>query len=527
MAARPLDAIIARYRQGEVDTAITQVRAALAAGPDQPDHWIWLGVFLRRKGAPAASHRALSAGRVIAPDNGFLANNLVVSRGDESLVDPAAVLGWDDPVLTFNLARWLAEREDAERAEILFRRAVALAPDDGNRHLEFLHFLVLTTRLRDREDDLAAARRALGDDPRLRPFAARLRLFRGDAAGARDLLAGEPPAEAPAHILSEWGHVLGRACEALGDHDGAFAAHGRAKAVMAAQGARTGVDGRAYLGRLTRLRTIFTPAWVAGWTPDPAPAPAPVFLVGFPRSGTTLLDSILRSHPGIRVVEERPLVDAMAQAMIEDLPGSFPEGLAHLGPGELTHLRRAYFTALGAPAETLANQCLVDKFPLNLTHAGFIRRVFPDARFILALRHPCDCVLSTLFTGFQPNPAMANLCRMEDAAHLYDRVFDLWQHYRTLWPLAVHTIHYEDLVEDFEPTVRGILDFLGLDWDPAVHDFAETARRRSRIRTPSNWQVTQGVYRHALGRWHDYRHHLEPILPILSPWAEFHGYGQP
>ena len=169
---------------------------------------------------------------------------------------------------------------------------------------------------------------------------------------------------------------------------------------------------------------------------------------------------------------------------------------------------------------------VVDKLPLNTIKAGLIHRIFPQARFLFVQRHPCDCVLSCFMQNFKLNDAMVNFLDLADAAQVYDEVMTLWQQYQAVLPLRVHTVRYETLVEAFEETVTPILDFLGVGWDDGVQNYGETALRRGKIDTPSYDQVTQPLYTRARGRWKRYRNHLQPVLPLLLPWARHFGYGE-
>ncbi len=250
-----------------------------------------------------------------------------------------------------------------------------------------------------------------------------------------------------------------------------------------------------------------------------------VFLVGFPRSGTTLLDTILRSHPDIAVVEEMPAVLLVREAL-ERLPGGSPDGLAALDPAHLEELRQIYFTELDkhlAPEDRPA--VVIDKLPLNLVEAGLIHRIFPRARFLFVQRHPCDCVLSCFMQNFKINDAMANFLDLEDAARLYDKAMTLWQQYQEVLPLQVHKLRYESLIEAFDETLGPLLEFLGVAWDDSIRNYAETATRRDRIATPSYDQVTQPLYTRARGRWERYREQMQPVLPTLLPWVKRFGYG--
>ena len=161
---------------------------------------------------------------------------------------------------------------------------------------------------------------------------------------------------------------------------------------------------------------------------------------------------------------------------------------------------------------------------MNITHVGSIHRVFPDAKFILALRHPCDCVLSCFMQTFKLNGAMMNFLSLEQSARLYAAVMELWTVYRQKLDLDVHVVKYEELVQDLEGTCRPLIRFLGLEWDDNLHNYQKTALERGSIHTPSYSQVVQPLYKRASGRWTNYREQMEPVLPVLQPWIEAFGY---
>jgi hypothetical protein len=154
-----------------------------------------------------------------------------------------------------------------------------------------------------------------------------------------------------------------------------------------------------------------------------------------------------------------------------------------------------------------------------------VHRLFPDARIILVERHPCDAVLSCFMANFQLNPAMRSFTDLEEAARTYDTVFTAWTRAEALFPLRVQRVRYERMVEDLGAEMRPLLEFLGLPWDEKVLDNQAAAASRGHVRTASYAQVTEPIYQRAAGRWERYRAQLEPILPILAPWAEKMGYG--
>jgi hypothetical protein len=213
------------------------------------------------------------------------------------------------------------------------------------------------------------------------------------------------------------------------------------------------------------------------------------------------------------------------RTVLRQFPGGDPDGLAELDPNRLAALRNAYFAELDKYIDPdNGSTMFIDKLPLNIVEAGLIYRVFPNARFLFVLRHPCDCVLSCYMQNFQLNDAMANFLDIADAARLYGDVMTLWQQYLSLLPMTVHTVRYESIIENFDETVSDVLNFLGLAWDDSVRNYAETARLRERINTPSYNQVTQPIYTRANGRWERYGEHLRPVLGDLLRWAEQFDY---
>jgi hypothetical protein len=153
-----------------------------------------------------------------------------------------------------------------------------------------------------------------------------------------------------------------------------------------------------------------------------------------------------------------------------------------------------------------------------------IHRLFPDARFILAIRHPADVLLSCYFSAFRRTSALSNFLRLDSAAELYDLAFTMWERSRELMAIDVNTIVYEKLVQDPEAQLRPLAEALGLDWRDELLDHTGTAASRGLIATASYAQVTEPIYRRSVGRWEKYRDQLAPVLPVLRPWAEKFGY---
>lgn len=259
----------------------------------------------------------------------------------------------------------------------------------------------------------------------------------------------------------------------------------------------------------------------AAMGPPPGPPLAhdgtdPIFVVGFPRSGTTLLDTLLANLPELQVFEEQP--------MLAQIDAEFPGLAGSADPALIARARTRYF-ALAAELEGPAgSRRIVDKHPLHMARLPLIDRLFPAAKVVMVERHPADVVLSCYMANFLLNTAMRSFTDLDEAARTYDAVFSNYSRARSLLPLAVHEVRYERMIADLKGEMRPLLAFLGLDWRDEVLDNQASAARRGTVRTASYAQIGQPLYQRAVGRWQRYRQHLEPVLPILDPWIDRMGY---
>ena len=250
---------------------------------------------------------------------------------------------------------------------------------------------------------------------------------------------------------------------------------------------------------------------------------SPVFMIGFPRSGTTLLDSILRSHTDIEVVEEKPMIEILI-SNIKNFTNGNLKRLNELNDDNLKELRNVYFEKRKIYLENNSNsKIIIDKLPLNIIYVPEILRVFPNARFIFSLRHPYDSVLSCYFQNFKLNSSMSNFLKLEDSANFYDTVMQLWTTYKKIFNPKVYELKYEDLIFSFENSVKKVLNFLEIEWKDDLYNFNEIAKKR-RITTPSYYQVTQPINNKAIGRWKNYNNQLNETKLIIKKWGNFYNY---
>ena len=536
--------------QDRFDEAERLLDQALSLQPGHRDIVNNLGLLHHRRGDFAKAKECFRQAVQSAPGwptaQGNL-GNLLFDMGDIDGAEqayraalksaPGNVAGWN------MLVDFFRETGQYDKALAILQQFKSQAPFNERAWMPILELQETMNRLDDAAETLGEIKARFPNSKASAVIEGRLLRRRGNPDEARRVLEslGMPPATSPQYIPLNF--ELGQVCDLSNDCDAAFAAFTRAKTAMAEMPEARRFDKHQYINTIARIRKDFTPEIAEKITAASAPKgdAALVFLVGFPRSGTTLLDQILSSHPRICVAEEAPVMNQLTMHLIRKFGGTppaagtsgagvpdwlvnnpcYPACLAEVTDGDAAELRDIFWA--GHRAMPAPDGIFVDKLPLNLRHAALIHRVFPEAKFILALRHPCDSVLSAWMQQFKLNPAMMPFLDLDSSARLYDEAFSLWDKYTTMLPLKTHAIRYEDVVADFRPSIAALLEFLGVPWDDRVLDYDKTAQARN-IATPSYHQVTQKLYTRASGRWLRYRKHLTQIIPVLETHAKKHGY---
>lgn len=486
-------------RQTEAIASYTQ---ALEFRPDFADAHGSLGLTLRDIGRPEEAVAHIARALELAPDNAELHNSLGVTLND-------------------------LDRHDEAIAN--YRVALKVKPDLAEAFSNLCELLEKTHRIEELTRTVSEAQANFGnDDPQLRYWLAELASREARHADARDHLGAIAPDRLPLKIQLKRSELLSKTYDRLDQFDLAFPQFVETNSLAVQWQSFREYDSARYFDEVLDLKNSWAQASQIEWGPvDPAQLDFSLaFMVGFPRSGTTLLDTVLRSHPDIVVVEEVPLIEHVKREL--GSPAN-PATLNALDSDDILRLRAVYLDELrqylgDGQGGGSGGRLVVDKLPLNLINAGLIHRVFPEAKFIMALRHPCDCVLSCFMQNFRLNDAMANFLDLERAAGLYDLTMSLWKQYQRELRLDVGYLKYEDLVSDLRSAAEPLLEFLGLQWDDNLMNYQETALSRRRINTPSYNQVTQKLYTQASGRWENYRSHMAPVLPILQPWSQEWGY---
>lgn len=542
---------------GDFPRAVALYRIALAGDERDWSGWNNLGNALAALEDWPEAVAALRKAAALVPDSAPIRLNLArtlmdageTAEGEAMLRDLARTCPNEAPV-HYALFDLLRQKGEAEAAHQAIETAARLAPDDAAIQADLGQHAALLARFDEVEAPLRAA---LAIDPSLASAWVALaslleRLNREDeieplreaAAGHIDApslafidalrhkrahryeeaLAALEAAGEDTAVASQRHHLRGVLLDRLGRYDEAFAAFAAMNDDLATDLSDPRGRGAGFRAEVEEGTALLTPEWLAGWSAF-APAitrPAPIFLLGFPRSGTTLLDTMLMAEPRVQVLEEASIIADLEAELggMAALPG--------LSASQIKAAREAYFTRAGEIADLAPDTIVLDKHPMHLCHAPFIRRLFPEARFVLALRHPCDVLLSCWLTNFRLNNAMASFLDLEDAAALYDAAFGQWEKARALLNLPVGEVVYERLVEDSEGELRPLFDWLGLAWPEAGMDHREAARARGTVITASYAQVTEPIYKRASGRWRRYEAHLAPVAQRLSGWIERFGY---
>ena len=495
-------AAYAYQQQGRLAEAAAAYEAVLAAFPDDWESCNNLGNVRRAAGDLDGAVDAFRQAIRLRPDSVEMVFNLsnalgAAARHDERVVTmrAAARIAPADARVQTEYGVAAAEARALGEAETAYRAALAADPGFTAAFVE-LGLLLETQNRLDELEALLAAAPAAGELDFLRAWLLRRQ---GRFAEALPLAEAAPATIEPARRAQ----LLGEIYDRLGDAPRAFAAF--AEMNRAAEAAAPPADRSRYRREVANATpTAWSPAEIEGAPPSPA------FILGFPRSGTTLLDTLLLNLPELHVLEEIPVLDS-----VEEMARTATDSNA---------LRARYFEALAALSPPAPGQRVIDKFPLHMARAPLVHRLFPDARIVFVERHPCDSVLSCFMANFQLNHAMRAFTDIEEAARLYDAVMTAWTQARERLPLDVHAIRYERMIADLEGEMRPLLDFLGIGWDPKVLDNKAAAQGRDYIRTASYAQVAEPIYARAVGRWERYRDQLAPVLPILAPWAERMGY---
>lgn len=499
---------------GEWKSAERRLDTAVKRSPQRLEAWMGLGnvrhMLGDRDGAVEAYRRAIE----LRPDDAAGWNNLGVVYADMRR-DHDAILCFDRaleraPMLASaqrGRAESLARVGRFEQARTAYRELIGQRPDDAGLALDYAGLLERANR---RDEALAAlpdaaALRQPDRIARREALHARLLARAGDLDGALRVVRA-----AQRKTREDWlGYLEGSLLDRQGDAARAMAAFRRGNAArtrhrtyrrLHEQGMLDYLDYKIGQGIAPRADTGTAEA-----------GESPVFIVGLPRSGTTLLDRMLAAHPEVQVLEE-PESLRVAEAVIA-------------AGGRASEARTRYWEYLEDTIGLEPGRLVVDKNPLHALHLDHLPALFPRARVVYSLRHPYDAALSCYMQDFALNAATVHCLDLESTAGLCARLLRMMQLYESACPERVHRIRYEDLVRgDYRQSLGALLCAIGLSWHDDIEDFADQAAQSGLITTASYEQVTRGLYTSSVERWRRYREWLQPFRETLGPVLEYWGY---
>ncbi len=538
MSSTPLRDAEAAIASGDVAKAIAIARSALDKGLEHPLFLNLRAFWLEGQGRDAQALADLERAKALAPKDASICNALGLAyarnnRHREAIVcfnDAIAIAPGFGPAY-FNKAWTSEELGDLSAARQAYLRAHELTPEVPE---PLAGLAAIATRMSDWTQARRFAARALALQPdhaiAMRALAA-AEISSGEAAAGenrlRALLARSdlPPTE---RSLTE--SLLADLLDAQGRSADAFAAYRSSNETLRAYyapkyrapGAETTPE---YLHWITQYFEKANPAeWSSstdGFSDMTDTPRGHIFMVGFPRSGTTLLEQVLGSSSLTVTSGERDTLDDATREFMGS-PAAL-DRLASMQGAGLRRQRRAYWQRVREYGLSVEGRIFIDKQPYNTLKLPLIAKLFPGARIIFSLRDPRDVVLSCFRRKFRMSAPNYELLTLEGAASLYASTMQLADIYRTKLSLAVRDVRHEDLVADFETHVKDVCAFLNLPWDTSMRDFAS---QRRGITTPSATQVARGLNSEGIGTWRRYAAQMAPGLPILAPWIERFGYAK-
>ncbi len=520
--------------------AMDMARKALADGLIHPQLFNLRSYWFEQQGRNAEALSDIERALSLAQDKfaaltayGFMLEKLHRQRDSLEAFKEAANLAPDSPSALFNRG-WAEQHTGAlEEAACSFERVLALDPSH-------VHAMVSLADLAYRRGNWPRARemadRALAIHPKLCAAIitlARVAIEERDFARAEATLKIIPDKDellpldrASLHgTLGDLRHMQGRYTEAFAAYS---AANSEKRAVYKPKFDRDGKENT--LSHLDWMISYFQDAPAETWAAKRSRAPEEsddgeatqhVFLVGFPRSGTTLLENILASHPQIASLDEKEMIADAFEAFMSDVKGR--NRLAEGRPEDLKKYRDLYWQRVRNYGADVKGKVFVDKHPLISMRLMVVAKLFPNAKILFAIRDPRDVILSCFRRSFNMNFSLYPFLSLDTAAIFYDGVMRLSRIEHEKFGLDWHDLRHETLVNDFETEMRKICDFIGLDWSNEMRNFAERAKARH-IATPSALQVRKGLNADGVGAWRNYKEQLAPILPMLEPWVKAYGY---
>ncbi|MDE2073661.1 MAG: sulfotransferase [Alphaproteobacteria bacterium] len=536
--AQAVETVVAALNNSDQTGAIRLARAALDEGLIHPLFLNLRAFWLEGRGRLNDAVADLERAHALAPDDVPVLNALGLALAKQfrpveatKAFETVIALQPDFTPAYFNHGSACEMWGEIDRAQQSYHEAIARSAGRRDSAEPLSRLAFLAARRGDAGEARAFAQRAvelMPNHPVARLALARADILDGNLEAAdqriRELLASSVLSGYDRYhatgALGDLRHREGRFADAFAAYEGGNSEWSRVATAKHNYGRATSASG---LGTLEWMYRAYAnhPA-----LPKPSRTAASgnsrhVFLIGFIRSGTTLLEQVLASHPDVVTMEEKEALADSATAFLSDEHGL--ERMRALSEDERAFYVQKYWESAKEQGFDPAGAIFVDKQPFNVVKLPLIAALFPDAKILFAVRDPRDVLLSCFRQRFHLNTFTFELLTVGGAARFYDAYMTLAERFRQVLPLDLLQVRHEDLVDDFEGEVSKVCDFLGIAWTDAMRDFAERRKVRA-IATPSAAQIAKGLNREGVGQWRNYAEPLAPALPVLAPWVKRFGY---
>lgn len=499
---------------GNLRDAIACFEKAVEIAPNYADGWHNLGVALKQTGHSERAFEAVKQALVIDPtraDSYLTLGNLLVEHDqlDEAMVCFERAVTYNPNARTqVRLAQELSQRGEVEQAQSLLQRSVALDPNDIDNWVDLGRTL---EDLGQAEAALSCYRTVLRKQPgHAFVLGQYLALAKGDE-GLEWLEQVEEVLDRPGDS-KEGKALIGYGLAKFYDRRGSYkeAAHAATRANAARRSATGPLDREGLQARVDAIMAAYSPEFFSERRRFGIGTDQPVFIVGLPRSGTTLTEQILAAHPFMHGAGELPDLARLARQVVAEDDAAPWQAASQLDEMVSRLLGHEYLRALRRNAQPDCPR-ISDKQPLNYFHLAFAALLFPNARVIHCRRDARDNALSIWMENFNPDQRYAT--DFDDLAFFAAQERRLMDHWKSVLPLEILTIHYEEVVADLERQARQLIAFLGAPWDERCLNFHQQDRA---VQTPSRWQVRQPIYTKSVGRWRHYRDYLPGLERVFA-----------
>jgi tetratricopeptide (TPR) repeat protein len=503
----------------ELAVAERILRPFLKASPFDVAAIRMMAELAARVGRPADAENLLRRALELAPGFAAARANLATvlhrqNRPAEAISILDGLLGSDpdNPAHQNLKAAALGRLGGYEEAIGIYEAVLARFPDQPKVWMSYGHVLKTVGR---QADSVAAYRRAIEAAPSLGEAWWSLANLKTVKLGDADIVAMEAALAGERIAAEDRFHLhfaLGKAQEDAGRVEEAFGHYVQGNRLRRALIA---YDGQDIANHVRRSKALFTPAFMAKREGQGCPAPDPIFILGMPRAGSTLIEQILASHSAIEGTMELPDIPSLVKRLA-GAESLYPECLAGMEPAALADLGAEYLERT-RPQRKTAKPFFIDKMPNNWAHVGLIRLILPNARIIDARRHPLGCCFSNFKQHFARGQGFSY--DLGELGRYYAGYVELMRHFDEVQPGRVRRVLYEGMIGDPEGQVRGLLEWLGLPFEDSCMRFHENERA---VRTASSEQVRRPINRDGLDQWQPFEPWLGPLKAALGPVLEFY-----